>query len=103
MPASEGTRCAISGIDSLSEVICRFSCGRERHVRNLDRVANRLVLERQLRVDAVDAVGDINTGGPDWIVDDQRGVADADVVDGDRKLRTLPVGLLLLLLHQLRE
>jgi hypothetical protein len=72
-------------------------------VRDVDRIPHRLVLERQRRVDAIEAPRNIDTARADRIVHDNRRVADADLVDRDRISRTFTIRLLPLLLDESRD
>ena len=74
----------------------------ERRVVDLDREVHRLIFEGQLRVEAIDAIWHVEPRDSDWIVDDDRRVADPDRADGDGVRGSLPIGFAFLLLDQPR-
>ena len=55
----------------------------KRQVCDLDRVVHRFVLERQLRIEPIEAIRNVHARRADRAIDDDRPVADADAVDGD--------------------
>ena len=61
---------------------------------------HRLVAERQVGVDTIEAIGHVDAARPDRPLEHDRGIGDGDVVDGNRRCRSLAIRLLLLLLDQ---
>ena len=70
------------------------------HVRDLDRIAHRLVLERELGVQVIEALRQLDARSTDRRLDHHGAVGDADGVDRDRLVRTGAIGLGDLFLHQ---
>src|SRR5205814_10488530 len=68
-----------------------------------DRVVNRFVCERQLRIDAIDMLRNPHTSLIDHIGNEDRAIADADRVNPNRRHWTTAIRLTLLLLDQLRD